>query len=74
MAYIAELRWPNLYAVVLEEYPEGVYVNVLYGEEPDAGGEDWLYDSLDQAMEFCERKYGITRDQWKVIPDPQWHG
>ncbi len=74
MAYIAELRRPNLYAVVLEEYPEGVYVNVLYGEEPDAGGDDWLYDSLDQAMEVCERKYGITRDQWKVIPDPQWHG
>jgi hypothetical protein len=74
MAYIAELRRPNLYAVVLEEYPEGVYVNVLYGEEADAGGEDWLYDSLDQAKEFCQREYGITRDQWKVIPDPHWHG
>jgi hypothetical protein len=74
MAYKVELRRPHLYAIILEEYPEGVYVNVLYGEEPNAGGEDWLYSNLEEALDFCERIYGIPRDQWQIVPDPHWHG
>jgi hypothetical protein len=54
--------------VVLEEYPERVYVNVLYGEEPDAGGEDWLYHSLDQAMEVCERNTVLLETSGRLFP------
>ena len=60
--------------VVLEQYPEGVYVYVF--ERPDSRFPEWdhLQDDWDMAKRACAQDYGIALDVWKEIPDTSLHG
>ena len=55
--------------VILEHYNFGVYA--LYFE--DAGAEtitrDDLYDTVDEAKEFCREDYGMLAIDWEEIRD-----
>jgi hypothetical protein len=59
--------------VLLEERPEGTYVNVFDDKSSKGPFKDILQDDLEMAMRACEQDYGITRDQWQLVPDEEWH-
>lgn len=74
MAREARTQRKGLHRVVLEAYPEGVYVYVF--ERPDSQFPEWDYlqDDWTQATGFCERKLGIPQDAWQEVPDTGLHG
>lgn len=69
MALEAVVNREGLYRIVLAGSPEGVYVYVW--EHPDARyrDKDYLQDTWELAIEFCEEEYDVTRDMWRTIPD-----
>jgi len=71
MALEAIVRRAGVDRVVLEQYPEGVYMFVF--ERPDSQHpyRDYLQDSWDRARGFCEDEYGIPESEWTEIPDPR---
>lgn len=75
MALEAIICKPGIYRVVLEEYPEGIYVLVY--EHPhdadDSPREDYLQDNWEIAKAAAFEDYGITEDQWKQIPDTRFN-
>ena len=34
---------------------------------------DYWFENLELAFESCKEDYGITRNEWKQIPDPLEH-
>jgi hypothetical protein len=75
MALEAILNRPGVYRIVLEEYPEGVYVLVYDSiEAPRGPRKDYLQDDWNMAKIAALEDYGITDDQWKEIPDPRYRG
>jgi hypothetical protein len=73
MAYQVILSRPGVYRILLEERAEGVYVNVFETATSRGPEWDWLQDDLDMAMRSCERRYGVSRDQWVKVPHEGWH-
>lgn len=73
MAYEFIAAMPGIYRILLEERNEGVYVNVF--EHADAPGPyiDTLQDDLAMAMRACKEDYGISEEEWRVVPDEGWH-
>jgi hypothetical protein len=71
MALQAKVGRAGVSHVVLEEYPEGIYVFVF--ERPDSPHpyRDYLQDTWDMAKGFCEDEYGIPESGWNQIPDPR---
>jgi hypothetical protein len=69
MAYEAYSQSPNAFRVVLESYPEGVYVFVFHSEASRFPETDTLQDNLQMAELVCEQDFGIKPNEWKEIPD-----
>jgi hypothetical protein len=76
MALEAIINRKDAYRIVLEEYPEGVYVLVY--ESADVGDdspcEDHLQPTWEVAKRSALRRFGVTDDQWKEIPDTRFNG
>ena len=74
MALEAILDRPGVYRVVLEEYPEGVYVLVF--DTPDAKWprEDHLQNDWAMAKRAASQDYGIADDVWREIPETGFNG
>ena len=76
MALEAIINDNNVYRVVLEEYPEGVYV--LIYDSADVGSEspceDHLQDNWEIAKLSAQRRFNISDDQWREIPDTCFNG
>jgi hypothetical protein len=70
MALMAHVGREGLERIVLEEYPEGVYVFVFSGSTPESLIADYLQDDFQMAKFFCEEEYAILQSDWQVIPDP----
>ena len=70
MALEAVLKDHAFERVVLEEYEEGVYVFMFEHKDKRIPDRDYLQDSMELAIEFCEEEFRIPREVWKEIPDP----
>jgi len=64
----------NAFRVVLEEYPEGVYLLVFGTCDEQSPSEDHLQDDWAMAKRAALQDYGITEDMWKEIPDTRFNG
>jgi hypothetical protein len=71
MALEARIGRAGADRVVLEEYPEGIYVFVFEQADSPHPYRDYLQDTWDQAKGFCKRKYGIAESVWTEISDPR---
>jgi len=74
MALEATLNREGIYRVVLEEYPEGVYVLVYDTAESEWPWEDHLQDDWAMAKRAVSEDYGITADMLREIPDTRFNG
>ncbi|MDX2147186.1 MAG: hypothetical protein SFZ23_06650 [Planctomycetota bacterium] len=76
MALEAIIHRKGVHRIVLEEYPEGVYV--LIYESADAGDDSPCQDHLQNNWEIAKRQaredFGITDDMWKEIPNTRFNG
>jgi hypothetical protein len=74
MALLAIVDKPGAYKVILERYPEGVYVLLYDRPGTEQTARDDLQDDWEMAKRFALRRYGITEDLWKEIPNIGFHG
>jgi len=76
MALEAIINQKDAYRIVLEEYPEGVYVLVYDSPEAAVDGpcQDHLQDNWDIAKRQAREDFGVADDQWKEIPDTFFNG
>ena len=56
-----------------EKNPHNTYVNVFENTAAPGPYRDHLQDDLEMAMRSCERRLGVRREQWQVVPDEKWH-
>lgn len=63
---------PHIKSVILYEpkLGEGVYEFPCTSPNDGFAIGDNFYQSWQDAEESCEEEYGISKDAWKVIPDP----
>jgi hypothetical protein len=73
MCYQAVLNRQGVYRILLEQCPEGTYVNVFDNENATGPCLDWLQDDVEMAMRACEQDYGVVRELWQLVPDEHWH-
>lgn len=59
--------------VVLEEYPEGVYVYVFRKDE-NSPSRDHLQDTIEIAKRQAYEDYGVVPETWKETPNLCLHG
>jgi hypothetical protein len=70
MAYEAIVNRDDVYRIVVEDQRGGrTLVNLFYKDTSTIPEEDWDYEDMTEAKQFCERKYGVRFDDWKEIPD-----
>jgi len=76
MALQAIINRPGAYRVVLEEYPEGVYVLVYESADDDERSpcQDHLQNDWAMAKRAALHDFGIDDDQWTEIPDTRFNG
>jgi hypothetical protein len=76
MALEAIVDRKGAYRVVLEEYPEGVYVLVYdtAAAADDGPCQDHLQDDWQIAKRQALDDFGVTEDQWTEIPDTFFNG
>lgn len=73
MRYIANTKknTDKAVRVMVHNSAEGIYLFAFSShEDSDCDSDNW-YEDLDEAFQFCEGHYSITRDDWKEIPDPR---
>lgn len=73
MSYQVIVNRPGIYRILLEQRPEGTYVNVFEKVTSSSPYKDWLQDDLEMAIRSCEQDFGVTRDQWEEVSDELWH-
>ena len=69
MALEAVIKKAGLHRVVLEEYPEGVYVLVFETEDSQWPCQDHLQDNWEIAKLQGREDFGIPENGWVEIPD-----
>lgn len=74
MALEAIINKPGAYRVVLEEYPEGVYVLVFETAESQWPCRDNLQDDWAMAKRAAGHDYGVTDAMWREIPNTKFNG
>jgi hypothetical protein len=73
MAYEIILNRSGVYRLLLEEYPEGVYMYAFKDADSPGPAVDYLQPDLAIAMDACKEDYGVTLSDWRVVPDEGWH-
>jgi hypothetical protein len=69
MALEAILGKPSVFRIVLEAYPEGVYVLVFEAQESQWPCQDHLQDDRELAKLHAREEFGVSEDMWREIPD-----
>lgn len=69
MALKAILNKPGAHRVVLQEYPEGVYVLVFETESGEWPYQDHLQDNWKMAKLHGLEEFGIAEHDWVQVPD-----
>jgi len=73
MAFEVILNRPGLYRILLEECPEGTYVNVFDSPASPGPHIDILQDDLAMAKRACKLDYNVAESDWRQVPDEPWH-
>jgi len=74
MALEAIVNRDGVFRVVLEEYPEGVYVLVFDTPEAKWPCRDNLQADWAMAKRSALRRWGISDKMWKEISDTRFNG
>jgi len=74
MALEAVINRQGIYRVVLEAYPEGVYVLVFDTSDAKWPCRDNLQNDWGMAKRSAQHRYGIADADWKEIPDTHFNG
>ena len=74
MALQAIIQREGVHRVILEEYPEGVYVLVYDTAEAVAPCQDHLQDNWQIAKRAAREDYGIEDWMWNEVPDTRFNG
>jgi hypothetical protein len=74
MALEAIINKPGACRVVLEEYPEGVYVLVYETSESQWPYRDNLQNDWAMAKRSALHRHGIIEEMWREIPDTKFNG
>ena len=74
MALEAIVNRDGVFRVVLEQYPEGVYVLVFDTPKARSPREDHLQNDWATGRRAALQDYGVTEDMWKEIPDTRFNG
>ncbi len=58
---------------MIHDCEDGVYLfeYEIIDDGPSSG--DYWFEKLEMAFESCKENYGIDRDDWEPIPDPNEH-
>ena len=73
MALEVILDQPQVYRILLECYPEGVFVNVFDSKDSSGPVQDHYQPDLKIAKQFCEDTFFVSSSAWREVPDEQWH-
>ncbi|WP_340003682.1 hypothetical protein MHH52_16735 [Paenibacillus sp. FSL K6-0276] len=57
--------------VMIYESKNGVYVILFETHENKGANADYCYETLGEAMDFCNKELNIVEEQWFVINDPK---
>ena len=74
MALAAVIDRDDVHRVILEEYPEGVYVLVYDAPHAQWPCEDHLQDDWAMAKRAALQDYGIEEPMWREVPDTRFNG
>lgn len=73
MSYEAILNRPGVYRILLEDAPEGTYVNVFDSPTSPGPYRDVLQDDVAMAKRACKLDYNVQEWEWRQVPDEAWH-
>jgi hypothetical protein len=73
MAYEAILGRPGLHRVLLEQYSEGVYLDVFESPGSESPCRDYFQPDLLIALKMCEEDYGLRASDFRIVPDERRH-
>jgi hypothetical protein len=73
VAFQRILNQPGAYRLLLEQYPEVVYMYVFETLHSAGPYMDYLQPDLQIAMTECEKRYGVKTSDWTLVPDEGWH-
>ena len=73
MALATVMNDHGIHRILLECYPEGVFVNVFDSVSSKGPVEDHYQPDLNLAKRFCEEMYGVADSAWIEVPDEVWH-
>ena len=73
MAYQVILNKTGLYRILLECYPEGVFVNIFDSAFSMGPVQDHYQPDLALAKTFCEETLGVDCSSWVEVPNETWH-
>lgn len=73
MAYQAILARPGVYRILIEQYPEGVYVDIFETATSQAPEQDHFQPDFLIALKQCERLYNVSAAGFSLVPDERRH-
>ncbi len=73
MAYEVIPNRQGVYRILLECYPEGVFVNIFLVDSRLDPDQDYYQPDLPLAKRFCLEMYGVDEAAWYEVPDEVWH-
>ncbi len=73
MAFQVLLKKPGVYRILLECYPEGVFVNVFDSVDSPGPVQDHYQPDLVLAKRFCKETFDVDSSAWTEVPDEVWH-
>lgn len=69
MIYLKYLYIDDNIKLIIEEDIVGFYLIVFKNPISQKSNEDYLVDSLDDAFKEAKDRFGILRNQWKLIQE-----
>ncbi len=67
MIYMLKFVYKNNYLkLIIEEDIVGVYLIVYKDPQSEKSSEDYLIDSLDEAFQEAQEKFGVSKKQWML--------
>lgn len=67
------LNKPRIYRILLECYPEGVFVNVFESSTSPGPIQDHYQPDLMMAKRYCKETFDVNPLDWVEVPDETWH-
>jgi len=74
MAYEVILNRSPVYRILLEQYMDGVYIDVFDSADSKNSVRDYFQPDFLIALKQCESEYGLTALSFSYVPDEHIHG